>query len=353
MRELTRYVDLPHCAELRALFDVSLTPAIELQLSDAGWRDASDAFGVGREDVERQFLVSVRDRHLGDEAIFNPLRARRLKPPSGAAAADLIDDERARNGCSWCQSQDMGDSLDAFGLVRSPDGRVVARANWARSAPVSGLVHGNESMHNMLRLSLADFQTLFRTAEEYIRRSRHRAPDVHYFLCFMNGGHKSAAGVAHCHLQVLGQALRHFAYADVVRSRCPSDYWQRLQTIHTGLGLSITDGTSVAWPSICPAKERDLVIVGPGLEASSAFVFQLLQRLWDHGTNSFTLAAILSPSSVGISDDSAFRDWPPVVWRLVDRGDMRSAHGDIGASELFGSVIVSADPWDVARWLQD
>ena len=338
---------------LRAFYEVTIARAVRLEMNDAGWEEAAAVFHQPRSAVAEQHLVTARDRHFGPGAIFNPLRSNRFKQPSGPPAADVIEQQRLQDGCRWCEPSSQ-EFADDFGTVTSLGGRICARANWARAAVVSGIVYGDARMHNLLRLSKNDFVGLFVAAEQYMRCAQRSMRDAGFFLAFMNGGPKSAAGVAHAHLQVVGRDDRHFGYAEQVRARCPSGYWSALESIHDDLGLRIYDGASAAWVSIAPIKERDLVITSPTLELGASFIFRILQALYDTGTNNFTLAAIPSPSYIAHSGDAqGFGDWPSVLWRLVDRGDMRARHSDTGGAELFGSAVIAADPWLVARALRD
>ena len=362
MEELHSILDLaqrfqdPQFDLVRRYYSISHLPATELRMNDAAWRQAMTAFGVERRHVEKQHIVSVRDVHLGHEALFNPLRANRIKTPTGLAAADLIDRERIQDGCIWCGREHASEFTDEFGTVRSPDGRVTAHGNWARSSPISGVVRGDETMHNLLRLSKPEFVSLFIVAEQYMIQARRLEAEARFFLCFLNGGPKSAAGVPHCHLQVLGRTDRQFGYAETVRVRCPPDYWSRLESIHESLGLRISDGKSTAWVNIGPVKERDFVIASRDVETGASFVFELLQVLYQNGTNNFTLASIPRPDyltgKTGTDSECGFPGWPPVLWRLVDRGDVRARHSDIGGAELFGSAIIATDPWAVVRWFR-
>jgi hypothetical protein len=352
--DLAAQVEHPRFDMLRKFYSIASLPAVRLNMNEPAWQQASAVFGVPRADLENQNIVSVRDLHLGTDALFNPLRASRVKPPSGLPAADLIDDERIREGCGWCEGGHGTDFVDAFGAVRSPDGRIEARGNWARGCAISGVVYGDREMHNLLRLSKEEFVGLFTVAEEYIRQSRTLLPSAHFFLCFLNGGPKSAAGVPHCHLQVLGRTDRHFAYAETIRARCPEHYWQSVEAVHRDIGLRLGDAESTAWVNIVPVKERDMVVAAPSFKSGASLIFDMLQVLYAHGTNNFTLAAIVSPSYVRGGGANGFHDWPAILWRFVDRGDMRARHSDIGGAELFGSSIIATDPWQLAgtmvRW---
>jgi hypothetical protein len=52
--------------------------------------------------------------------------------------------------------------------------------------------------------------------------------------------------------------------------------------------------------------------------------------------------------------DASLAGWAdiPLVARFVDRGAPLSPTSDIAALELFGSSVISSDPFDVARTLR-
>lgn len=355
LTEMAARIAEPEFAELRAFYRMRRTESLRMVLDEAGWADASAAFGTVRDAVETQSVVFVQSIHLGHEAALNPLRARRAGAPARLDAAELVDRELAEKGCRWCDPKGWHVSqgsrfAEEFGTVSSPDGRFRGIPNWARLAPISGLVYGDERAHNLFRLTESDFVAMFETALSYATRVRAQRPETRYVVTFLNGGAKSAGSVSHAHLQVVGRDDRHFGVAEQVVACCPPDYWQRLAGIHDSLGLATHSGSSIAWANLCPVKERDVTILSPDLTGGARFVYGLLQALIRSGTNSFSLAAILRPEA---SQDPRFASWPGVVWRFVDRGDMRAAHADIGSLELLGGTsAIATDPWVVAGWLR-
>src|SRR4051794_36720227 len=64
------------------------------------------------------------------------------------------------DGGAWDTAQ-TGRFADCFGEVYLRDARVVGRANWARQAPISGIIFGGAEQHHMLTLSLAQFTAQF------------------------------------------------------------------------------------------------------------------------------------------------------------------------------------------------
>jgi len=354
--ELASRIGEPDFADVRALYRVRSSAATRMAFDEAGWSDATKVFGLSRKEIERQTVVFVQSLHLMNEAVLNPLRGRRTGTRHPADAAGLVDRELREKGCRWCDENGWHVSResrlqDDFGSVVSEDGRFRGSANWARLAPVSGLVYGDEDAHNLFRLTELDFCALFQTASRYIAKARAKQPGTRYFVCFLNGGAKSAGSVAHAHVQVVGRDDRHFGLAEQVARYCPQDYWNRLATLHHRLGLARKNGPSMAWANLCPVKDRDITILSPDLATGASVVYNLLQSLIYRGTSSFSLTAILKPD-VESEVDAQFGDWPGVVWRLVDRGDMRAAHADIGSLELLGgTAAVATDPWDVAAWI--
>lgn len=354
--ELASRINEPCFSDVRALYRIRSAATTRMVFDESGWADATKVFGLGREEIEQQRVVFVQSRHLLNEAVLNPLRGRRTGTRHPADAAGLVDRELREKGCRWCDESGWHVSRenrlqDDFGSVTSPDGRFRGSANWARLAPVSGLVYGDEDAHNLFRLTRPDFCALFETASSYIAKARARRPDTRYFLCFLNGGAKSAGSVSHAHVQVVGRDDHHFGLAEQHALYCPHDYWSRIAESHGRLGLARWDGPSVAWANLCPVKDRDVTILSSDLASSASYVYEVLQSLIRNGTSSFSLAAILKPD-IASEPDLRYAGWPGAVWRLVDRGDMRAAHADIGSLELLGGTAsVATDPWDVAGWL--
>lgn len=358
LEELARRIEEPGFAGVRAWYRVRNSRALPMVFDQAGWADASSVL----QSVEKQTLVFVQSRHLAQEAVLNPFRARRSGRAIPSDPAAIVDRELAEKGCQWCDPSRWHVSqtnrlIDEFGGVSSADGRFRAGPNWARLSTVSGMVYGDELAHNLFRLTASDFASLFATASDYIDRAKQHRPGARYFVCFLNGGPRSAGSVAHAHVQVVGREDSHFGLAEQVARCCPQDYWQRLADVHEALGLAHHSGASSAWANLCPVKERDVTLTSPDLVTGAKVVFDVLQSLIRNGTTSFSLAAILKPDGAAAGTrfhhDRRFSHWPEVVWRLVDRGDVRSAHADIGALELLGgTAAVATDPWDVARWIQ-
>ena len=131
-----------------------------------------------------------------------------------------------------------------------------------------------------------------------------------------------------------------------------SDYFADLCRVHEalGLGLPAPDGVR-AFASLTPVKEKELILVGPTLEAEPlrhAVAAALKGYVRELGVTTFNAAFYVPPLAPAPEDWSGF----PVVVHIVDRGDPSNRTSDMGAMELYAASVVASDPFAVARSLR-
>ena len=355
--DLASRVDAAEFFEVRELYEISLQTTPKLWLDEHTWERAWRTFRLPRHEVAEQQLAYVRCRFRGVEAMFNELRGARfaVDPPDPAAC---IDEQRHTDGCHWCDPNDSHiccatRCVEEVSASVSSDGRFATCPNWARLAAVSSLVLGDETAHSLFSLSRADFVTLFDLGSRHVEKFARANPKLRYFTLFLNGGPRSASSVAHTHLQVSGREDRHVGWAERIARYCPPDYWPRVQSVHEKLGLAFRAVRCSGWASLCPEANKEITLISPDVSRGAEAMFDVLREFRRHGTTSFSLVAILSPTAAGARDnDDRFAAWPQVVWRFADRGDIRLAHADVGSMELLaGTNCVAADPWRTAHEL--
>ena len=350
LAQFSRMVESGLWVATRPIYTIRRRLCLPLDLSPRAMKLACRLLRVPAEEVCNQELIEIVNEPLQTHSTFGMLRSRRVPAAVGLDPADLIDLEKARNGCEWCDGSVRGLIADQFGAIVSEDGRFIAQANISRQAAANGLVTGNASTHNILRLSLPDALGMWRMVEPYILLVRRADPSLKYFLCSWNGGPKSGGSLPHCHFNILGWEHRHCAFAEQVLARCPHAYWDQVLRIHQQIGLSFQHGPVAGFASLCPVKDREILMYSQDLMSGAETLHRALRILVDHGTNNFSVAAILSPDT---SAEPRFDVWPRVLWRVVDRGDMRVPHSDLGAVEVLGgTTIFSSNPWEVAGWLR-
>ena len=119
---------------------------------------------------------------------------------------------------------------------------------------------------------------------------------------------------------------------------------------NTEIGLATRIGETRIIASLSPVKEREILLIGPTRwvdddDFGNAISGVLETYTRTLGVQSFNLALFQRPIDAVQEDWSGF----PAIVRVVDRGDPQSRTADVGCMELYGSSVISADPFDVVR----
>jgi hypothetical protein len=141
--------------------------------------------------------------------------------------------------------------------------------------------------------------------------------------------------------------------AQLYRLAHGQSYFDDLYRIHAALGLGCTIGQTRAIASLTPVKEKEVVLISPSRwvdqDGFITAIGQVLQAYVHRlGVQSFNLALYQRPI------DTAQEDWDgfPAIVRIVDRGDLHVRTTDVGCMELYGSSVISTDPYDVIAGLR-
>src|SRR3972149_6187735 len=188
------------------LFSVSVSEGgLRAPESMRGWLE--DRFGSAKA-VERQTVVRVTNRWTLEEAVFNPLRAHRLKalatvpPPPGEDPLSRLLELTPE---------------DTFGRIEGE--HCLTAANVAKAEAWHGLIVLREP--NPLAFTRESVRDCRAAAEEY--RARHGA-----------------------------------------------DYFRDLVRAHAALGLAVIYEGAAVLASLTPAKEREIMIIAPSIEEGMA-----------------------------------------------------------------------------------
>jgi hypothetical protein len=303
----------------------------------------------------RQRIVRVMNRWTFEGATFNPLRARRPISSAGSAAGASVRQriESAR-GDDFCDPE-RRTPAEVFGRVRV--GRVSAASNVAKADGWHAVLIFDD--HDPLALDAQGVTDLLGTAEAWVARIRERDTAARHLFLGWNRLWRAGASQVHAHAQVTlsaGMAPARVegwrAAAERYRREMGGEYFADLAEAHRALGLAAKIGLVARFASLTPAKEREIVLLAPadtGLSGIAATLAETLHvMLDDMGVQAFNVAVFGPP--LGDVDER----WVgfPMVVRLVDRGDPNSDASDVAAMEMFGSSVITSDPFEVARALQ-
>lgn len=307
--------------------------------------------------ADLQAILKIRNRLTLEATLFNPLRRKRPLGPAASADLDTLINSTLATGDIF--RDPLNDTpADLFGRIEGK--HCISASNVAKYDAWHGLVIFNEA--HPLRFDREQVQDYFQTAYRWLRAAYAYDSTAHYPMITWNSLWKSGASLVHGHLQT---ALAHDGpYVEVERwqqaaqehqNRTGSDYLSSLAEIYRALDLCFYQRDGVeGYASLTPFKDRELLLWGDfgQLEefpmALADATYTALRRLIERErVRSFNVAIYMPPFA-------AEEQWRlPWCVRIVDRGDPRSRMSDIGAMEMFGSPVVSSDPFAVAAALRD
>lgn len=309
-----------------------------------GWLE--ERFG-GVGEVERQTVVRVANRWTLEEAVFNPLRARRPGQTGTALPQQRGDDPLDR-------PLELTPE-DVFGRIEGE--HCLTAANVAMANGWHGLIIFREP--DPLAFTRESVRDCLETAGRWWRAAHEQDTEAVYPLLFWNCGAPAGASLNHAHAQVMLARGRHFggverlrAAAEEYRGRYGTDYFRDLVRVHAALGCAFTYKGAAVLASLVPLKEREVVVLAPAMEEGLA---EALYGALDCyrgrlSVRSFNLGLFGPPLAATEEDWLRF----PLVARLVER--VGAGASDIGGMEMFAAAVVSHDPCELAgalaAWLE-
>ena len=299
--------------------------------------------------VRKQRIVKVMNLITAEGSLFNELRASR--PMEAQASSDLDDIINRDLGGPFCHPLE-GTPEDVFGRVQGA--HCITASNVAKYDGFHGLLVFNE--HNPLRFTAEEVTDYIDTALGWARKAHCVDNDASYFFFMWNCLWRSGASILHGHAQMaLGRGM-HYAKVEHLRRAAllyrvghGVSYFDDLYAIHDSLGLAVNDKGVHILAYLTPIKENEVIIISDRLDDTlKCAIYKVLRCFVETlGVRSFNLALYMRPI------DTVPEDWRgfPIVVRVVDRGDLNNKTADFGAMELYGSSVITSDPFRVAQAL--
>ncbi len=305
------------------------------------------------EAVSEQRVLKVTNLITLEGALFNPLRgARPLDLDLGGDVQTVIEQTRGGPFChpEMLTPEDIlgdGDAGRVYGKY------CMTASNITKCDGYHSLVIFDD--HNPLNITPARVYDYIDTALRWAKRAHNADQAARYFFLMWNCLWKGGASIVHGHLQVaLGRGM-HYARVEHWRRQAllyrlahGENYFDDLYRVHAALGLAASVGETRVIASLTPVKEQELLLISPTRWVHSDDFKKAIGVVLDKymrtlGVQSFNLVLFQRPI------DSAPEDWDgfPALVRIVDRGDLRVRTTDVGCMELYGSSVISSDPFAV------
>lgn len=305
--------------------------------------------------IKTQKIVKTFNKWTGEGALFNSLRtsrpgmSRQNIEKEREQLNKLVDESLGR--CDFCKPEKYTPE-DVFGRVVGDHS--ITASNVAKYDVWSGLVIFRK--HHPLDFNLNEISDYINTAYNWFQEV-YKVDKQYKFPFFVwNCLYKAGASQVHGHAQVL--MTQQIPYAKIegmkvaiekYKESINGDYIKDMVTAHRSLGLAHSMGEINILAIITPTKEKEVIIISPDSPSESnkakEIIYNTLRCFIDvMGVQSFNFS-ISGPSMDGEYDI-------PYIMRLVDRGSLFKPTSDIGGMELFGSVVVGDDPYNVIQELR-
>jgi len=289
------------------------------------------------ERVEKQRIVSIKNKFTGEHSLFNKLRSDR---PIEAKSAITLEELEEKKKCLFCNPEKQTPA-DVFGRVKGE--YCITGSNIAKYDFFHSLIIFNE--HNPLVTKKIEWiEDYLRTGERWFVEVSKCVGEKKLKKFFLwNCLWRSGASIIHGHIQLTASRMRYgkLEFLEKVatdyKKEFNSSYIEDLYKIHLSLGLARENKGERILFYLTPIKEKEIFVIRWARKSDEMAdtVYKLLKNYLDMGVQSFNLAIFQL-------DDYH-------IVRLVDRGSLADRNSDIGAMELYAASVISSDPFKLAQ----
>ncbi|MGB9937494.1 MAG: hypothetical protein ACPK7O_07215 [Methanobacterium sp.] len=303
--------------------------------------------------IQTQKVIKTYNKWTGSGSLFNSLRAMRpgINPQEMGEMKSKIDEyiKESEKSCEFC-APEINTPEDVFGRVEGK--YCITGANIAKYDAWSSVIFFRR--HNPLQFSLEELSDYIETGFEWFRKVHNYDKQFKYPFFLWNCLQKAGASQIHSHAQILMTNDIHYAKPQFLRKASKEymrqtgrNYFKDLYNAHDAVGLTLEEEID-AFVSLTPIKEKEFIIVSRDNPSKSDIIKETIYRVLrcyidQLGVTSFNL--VISCPAFG---ESSF----PYVIQIVDRGSILKTTVDTGAMELYGSSVISDDPYKIIESIE-
>ena len=306
------------------------------------------------ERIRTQKVVKTYNKWTGEGSLFNSLRASRpgMRPQERSQEHEKVQEfiEKSKKDCDFCQPEKYTPK-DVFGRVQGK--HCITGANIAKYDAWNSMVFFKK--HNPLDFTQDELSDYIETGFKWFKKVYNYDKQFISPIFIWNCLQKAGASQVHGHAQVLMTNNIHYAKTQFLRKNFGNymqltgrNYFKDLYNVHKALGLTLNADIN-GFASITPIKEKEFIIISkenPSTnDAIKEAIYRVLRCYIDKlGVNSFNMA-ISCPAFGGT--------FLPYIIRIVDRGSILKPTVDVGAMELYGSSVISDDPYNIIKAINE
>jgi hypothetical protein len=298
------------------------------------------------QELRTQRIVRTYNKWTGESTLFNPLRASRprvrVKEAEEEKRRIYHYIQKTEERCDFCFPE-LYTPIDSVGRIKGK--HCITASNLAKYDAYNTLICFNN--HNPLEFNKEEISDYIEVGFKWFEKVYKYNQEFRYPLFIWNCLEEAGASQVHGHIQLLmGRRMHYGGVLSLMRVfqqyelEFGRNYFDDLFEAHRVVGLSILDKNTKIFVYLTPIKEKETLIVSDTLSAPTKnAIFNVLRCYVDRfGMTSFNLAILMPP----LGEDK-FAKFPYII-RMVERGSIYGV-GNIGGMELYGSSVVSIDPY--------
>lgn len=322
-------------------------------------------FGSGKtedetiESVVNQRVLTIQDRHLKCEVVYNPLRRKRPQPTKGENVFQRdIDDPVQKENCPFCSPEDNTPSDSRIGrLIR---GKAQTASNITKFAKEHTLVLG---AHNPYEMKEDEFTDQMCLLLEWVNKKAVLDRGNKFARFGLNRGYKAAGSKVHDHYQgEIRAGSMHFPFAERLNEIIyfynvfgKGEFLADFFAAHRALGLTAELGQAKVVSMLVPPKEHGIMLIDYAPSDFRNFFMSgdFIKALWEvqqfmlgeEKVREYNIFILPKPKD---PDSPEYWSKYKTVAVFVDRGHSVNPNGDWGYAELSGTAVISYNPFDFA-----
>lgn len=308
-------------------------------------------------ELNSQKIVRTFNRITYEQAKFNWMRASRPQT-RGDLSPILVTIEEKRGMDDFCRFEEKTSKDPNFGRIYGK--HCITAANLYPFSQHHAVQIFLE--HDPLKLPTEEaFLDRLDVTEQWFWKTHQYDKNAIFPSYFQNQLAKGGASLwFHGHAQIELESDFHEGgmqkFIDIAKSYYDlykQDYFADLFSVHRSVGLGISYGDCLIFPSLTPTKEKQVVLVAWELsEEVRKDIYRLYRCLIeDQGVVAFNFSIGYPP----LVESRGANHRIPYIVSMIDRGDPTSYTADVGGSEFsltMKTSIIATDPYQVQKSLE-
>lgn len=304
-------------------------------------------------EVYDQKVIHVVNTYTREHTVFSPLRDKRPVSVPEKPEAQYLQEilKQTTSSCDFCNFRNFT-AEHTFHRVESK--YAFSASNTFKMDPLHALFVFRR--HDPIGWTADEFIDLMNLTNTWFHKAQSNVAGTRYPSVVWDILPKCGASQVHPHLHGFLDGERYHGVVEAWRLAA-QDYHIHMRTnfytdmadIALALGLGVSYKSAVAFASIVPRKDHEVVVMAPAADKDFFQLLYFVLRAFLDDLGKFCFSMGLGYPSLQYDD----RGRIPAYARIITRGAVTEIRADISSLELFAATNVNVDPFKVIQVVKD